>query len=82
MIELTEQQRQELRRGEPVRVASPEIGTECVILRADVYERLRPLLEDDLPDMRTVAALIEANMREDDAHDPLLESYQAAREPS
>lgn len=61
----------------PVRLAMPELSTECVVLRADVYERLRSILEeDDEPDMRTVALLIEHNMREDDANDPLLESYQ------
>ncbi len=40
-------------------------------------------MEDDSePDMRTVALLIERNMREDDANDPLLESYQDSRNPS
>ena len=45
-------------------------------LCADVYERLRSLLEDDMPDMRAVALLIAQNMREDDEHDPLLDNYQ------
>lgn len=77
MIELTEEQRQNVLQGNPVRVAMPELGTDCVVLRADVYERLRSVLEEnDEPDMRTVALLIEHNMREDDADDPLLESYQ------
>jgi hypothetical protein len=76
MIELTEAQRRELQQGSPVRVLPPEVGAECVILRADVYERLRSLLEDDMPDMRDVALLIAQNMREDDEHDPLLDSYQ------
>jgi hypothetical protein len=78
MIELTEEQRRELRQGTPIRVALPEIGAECVLLRADVYERLRSLVEDDMLDMRTVALLIAQNMREDDEHDPLLESYQGS----
>jgi hypothetical protein len=77
MIELTEEQRQNVLQGNPVRVEMPELGTDCVVLRADVYERLRSVLEEnDEPDMRTVALLIEHNMREDDADDPLLESYQ------
>jgi hypothetical protein len=47
------------------------------VLRADVYERLRSVLEEEEePDMRAVALLIEHNMREVDADDPLLESYQ------
>jgi hypothetical protein len=79
MIELTEQQRQKLCQGEPVKVRPAEVGLECIILRADVYERLRFLLEDDLPDMRAVGRLIEQNMRDDDADDPLLESYQEDR---
>jgi hypothetical protein len=78
MIELTEAQRQDIQQGHPVRVAAPEIGTDCVVLRADVYDRLRSVLADDEePDMRSVARLIERNMREDDTNDPLLESYQA-----
>ncbi len=76
MIELTKEQRQHVLQGNPVRVAMPELGTDCVVLRADVYERLRAILEDDDLDMRTVALLIENNMREDDANDPLLDSYQ------
>lgn len=83
MIELTEEQRQNVLQGKPVRVAAPEVGAACVVLRADVYERLRSLLEDDTePDMRSVALLIERNMREDDANDPLLESYQDSRSSS
>jgi hypothetical protein len=79
MIQLTEAQRQDVLQGRPVRVTAPDLGTDCVVLRADVYERLRSVLEDDDgPDMRTVALLIEHNMREDDANDPLLESYQAS----
>lgn len=77
MIELTEEQRQSVLHGNPVRVAMPELGTECVVLRADVYERLRSVLEEDEePDMRSVALLIEHNMRDDDVDDPFLESYQ------
>lgn len=77
MIELTEEQQQCVLQGKPVCVAAPELGTDCVVLRADVYERLRSVLaDDDELDMRTVAMLIERNMREDDANDPFLESYQ------
>ena len=77
MIELTQEQRQNILQGNPVRVAAPEFGTDCVVLRADVYERLRSVLEEeDGMDMRSVALLIERNMREDDENDPLLKSYQ------
>jgi hypothetical protein len=77
MIQLSDEQRLHVQQGKPVRVLAMEIGAECVVVRADVFERLRSLLEeDDGPDMRTVARLIERNMREDDANDPLLASYQ------
>jgi len=83
MIELTEDQRQNILQGNPVRVAAPDLGTDCIVLRADVYDKLRSILEDDIAlDMRTVARLIERNMQEDDANDPLLQSYQDSRSPS
>ena len=46
-----------------------------------MYQRFRRLLEeeDDGLDMRQVGMLIEEAMREDDANDPLLESYQKYR---
>jgi hypothetical protein len=47
MIELTEQQRQELQgNGETARVLDPTTHTEYVLVRADIYSRLRPLLEE------------------------------------
>lgn len=76
MIELTDEQRQHVLQGDAVHVATPDLGTDCVVLRADVYERLRSVLEDCGPDMRTVALLVDLNMRDDDVIDPLLESYQ------
>ncbi len=75
MIELNETQCRSLQQGEMVRVSVPEVGAECVVLRADVFDRQQMEFDDD-PSMRAVAALIEKNMREDDADDPLLESYQ------
>jgi len=42
---LTEQQRTALRNSEAVRIR--EDGLECVVLRADVYDRVRRLLYDD-----------------------------------
>lgn len=49
-----------------------------VVLRADAYDRLRTLF-DDGPDMSQVASLVETAMRDQDADDPLLESYQRYR---
>lgn len=49
MIELTEQQRQELKRtpGNEARFADRETGKEYVILPAEVFERWKRLLYDD-----------------------------------
>ncbi len=47
MIELTEEQRQAVLKGEAVRVAAPEIGEDLVLLRATQYESIRELLEDE-----------------------------------
>ena len=42
-----------------------------------MYERFRGLFSDDEgPDMRQVAALVERAMREEDRDDPTLEFYQ------
>jgi hypothetical protein len=47
MATLTPEQRQEVQRAteEPVRPADPETQSECVILKADVYDRIRVLAE-------------------------------------
>ena len=49
MIELSEQQRQELAKDEPVRICDPLTNETYVILRAQVYERLQERLYDDSP---------------------------------
>lgn len=50
-------------------------GGQYVVLKADVYNRLRSVLDDGL-DMKTVAALVTKTMAEEDAGDPLLHLYQ------
>lgn len=47
MIELTQEQRQGLRHADAVRLSDPETGQEYILLRAEVYERLKQLLYDD-----------------------------------
>jgi hypothetical protein len=47
MIELTEQQRRELAQREPVAI-DPETKVEYVLVRREVYARLRAALADDL----------------------------------
>lgn len=61
-----------------VLVTDPETNGSYYLVREEVYDRLRGVL-DDGPDMREVGLLVEAAMREDDAGDSLLDSYQKFR---
>jgi hypothetical protein len=45
-IDLSEEQRQAVMKGEPVRLTVPEVGGDVVLLRADHYESIRELVED------------------------------------
>ncbi len=77
MQELTHEQQQALDADPEPRLLDPRTKQTYVLVRADVYERLRGLLEEDAGlDMRQVAVLVERAMREDDAEDPTLEFYQ------
>lgn len=81
MIELSEQQREELKQREPV-VIDPHTRQTFVLVPSEIYERMRMLIGEEVGlDMRQVGTLIEEAMREDDAADPLLESYQHYRRP-
>jgi hypothetical protein len=75
MIELTEEQRQELSGPEPVAI-DPLTKETYVLLRREAYERLKSLLSLDEYDPDEGAAYMNEVMAEDDADDPLLESYQ------
>ncbi len=52
MIELTEQQRREVKEanGDAVRAVDPESKQEYVLLRAEAYQRLRELSEAEVVD--------------------------------
>jgi hypothetical protein len=75
---LTPEQIDAVKHGDPVRVSAPEVGADCVLVRADVYDRVRAVFDDGLS-IEQVGALIEQNMHEDDQNDPLLDSYQKYR---
>ena len=75
MIELTEQQRQELSGPEPMAI-DPETEETYVLVRKAAYDRLKALLATDDYDPDEGAAYVNEIMAEDDANDPLLESYQ------
>ena len=75
MIELTEQQRQELQLPEPVAI-DPQTKQIYVLVRQAAYQRLKSFLALDDYDPEEGATSINEIMAEDDANDPLLESYQ------
>jgi hypothetical protein len=79
MIELTEEQRQELTGPQPFRVVDPATQQRYVLVREEVYERMQSVFDQEALNSREVGALIERTMREYDADDPLLESYQKYR---
>lgn len=77
MIELTAQQQQALDANTELRMIDPRTRKEYILMDAGIYGRIQSLLsEDEEPDMRQVAVLVEEAMREDDADDPALEYYQ------
>jgi hypothetical protein len=45
VIELSEEQRQELEKPDPVRVRDPKTNEVYVLVRAEIYERMRPVLD-------------------------------------
>ena len=75
MFELTEQQRQELLAPEPVAL-DPQTKAKYVLVRQEVYERLKALIVMDEYEADEGAAYINEIMADDDARDPYLESYQ------
>ena len=50
-MNLSIEQQQAIQNGEPVRFNPPELGVECVVIRADVFETLAyddsPLADDE-----------------------------------
>ncbi|MCI0461757.1 MAG: hypothetical protein L0Z62_32810 [Gemmataceae bacterium] len=77
MIELTETQSQALAvPGATPEVFDPRTQARYVLVRAEVFERLRAALEEEMPE---VGPLVNEVMAEDDADDPYLEGYQKYR---
>ena len=75
MIELTEEQRQELAGPEPLAI-DPQTRQTYVLVRKENYDRMKSLLAIDDYNPDEGAALINEVLADDDAGDPLLESYQ------
>jgi hypothetical protein len=80
MTLLTPEQRQAVREAgaTPVHLTDPDTNETYVLVKQEAFDRLAGLLDDGL-DMRQVGAMIDQAMREEDAGDPLLESYQVYR---
>lgn len=68
MIELTEGQRQELEGAEPARARDPQTNETYVLVRADVFERMR--------------AIIDGVTRRAGWDDPKLDEYERYRKKS
>jgi hypothetical protein len=75
MVELTEQQRKELSQPEPV-VIDPQTRETYVLVRSETYRKMKSLFLTDDYDPDEGMILMNEVMAEDDANDPLLESYQ------
>jgi hypothetical protein len=77
MIDLTAEQRQQLERGQAVDVIDPQTAHCYVILRKDVYEWGRRLLEDDSDwtddDLRLRLA---RSVRENGWEEPGMDAYE------
>jgi hypothetical protein len=73
MIELTEEQRQELRATDAPQVVDPGTGKTYVLVQTEVYERLKGLLEDE---PRVTGEMVDRLMEEEDQDDPRLAFYQ------
>jgi hypothetical protein len=69
-----EQQRAVASSGEPVRLIDPQTNAVFVLLRADDYERVRPLLEDEFDIRDTYAAQFASAMRAGWG-DPAMDDY-------
>lgn len=73
-MNLTSQQLESVQHGEPMRFVDPELGQEFVIVRADIFDRVRLLFDDtDLTPNETLP-LIWQSMKED-WEDPAMDIY-------
>ncbi len=76
-MNFTSEQVQAIRDGSPVPIIPPEVGEECVVLRKDAFEKIKHLFyEDSEADSTQFYPLVSVIMAEDDANDPVLDSYQ------
>jgi len=65
-MDLTSEQVQAIREGSPVPIVPPEVGEECIVLRRDIYERVKGQAEDDLPSSLAISRLTAAITEDED----------------
>jgi hypothetical protein len=65
--------------GGPVHLVDATTNAGYVIMRADQYEKVKGIFEREKHDFdpREAYPFVDEVMREDDAHDPALDSYQS-----
>ncbi len=73
MVELTERQRQELTTTDAPTFLDPATGNTYVLVRTDVYERLKEILQDT---PRVTGEMVDRLMEDEDRDDPTLPFYQ------
>lgn len=80
-MNLTEEQTRALKEGRPIRLIDSETGLECVVLRADIYDRFETALIDDSPltEEEKLWAIREAGKRAG-WDDPELDVYEEYRQ--
>ncbi|MDB5385833.1 MAG: hypothetical protein JWM11_1479 [Planctomycetaceae bacterium] len=72
-MNLTIEQIEAVKDGELVRIADSEIGFDCVVLRADVYERVKTRAADCSDPRETYAAVLKVLDANDESTDQYLE---------
>ncbi len=74
--QITDEQRQAIHEADTgaVRLVDPTTNTTYILMRADIYDRMQTRSQEFDP--REAYPLIEDVMRDDDANDPTLASYQ------
>lgn len=59
-MNLTTEQIAAIKGGTPVRIANSEIGMECIVLRADVYENAKSQVDEDFEPRQMYPAVLKA----------------------
>ncbi len=80
-MNLTAQQLESVQHGEPLRFVDPNLRQEFVVVRADVFDRVRLLFDDSDVDPNEALPLIWQSMKAD-WEDPSMDVYDNYPEKS